>query len=628
MKQTQKRDWKKEFNMHLIEISENDKIKLCDLFEEFETIISKDEMDLGLTTNIEHEINTGTTAPIRQPLRRLTPAQRPIVEQKIAEMLAQGIIVRSASPWCSPVVLVAKKGPQDVQNPKDWRLCIDYRRVNDCTLDSSAYPLPRCEETLEYLNGSKWFTSLDLLSGYYQVPMSRDSAPKTAWGIPGSGLFEYRRLPFGLKGAPSTFQRLMEDTLRGLIFSDVVVYIDDLLIGASDIDHMILRLRKVLTRLKKANLKIKPEKCKLCLKKIKFLGHEVSEQGISTDPEKIKVVENWKTPETSGEVHSFLGLAAYYRRFIKGFATIAHPLYQLINVKPKDFKWEEKHQNAFQKLKSELIGENILAFPNYKEPIGTLVLDTDASLVAIGGCLSQYQEGILRPIAYGSKSLSKSQQNYGTTQRELYALVYFVEYWRHYLIGQKFICRVDHVALKWLKASKDSSKLLNRWLTILENAKVDLPTDILSRMQEHDFTVIHREGKQHSNADSLSRCPSADPVTVEQIRGITDFSPTTLDKIQNQDSELKILKDQVNSKTKPTIDQIRNKSYDTRILYSKWQDLVVENEILYKTKLINEKNEKFAVIPIKARNELITYYHCIKNCHLGTKKTINSLQNG
>ena len=168
--------------MDQMEITENDKLKLCQLFEEFENTCSKDDMDLGRTTIIEHDINTGNAYPIRQPLRRLTPAQRPIVEQKIAEMLEQGIIVRSASPWCSPVVLVPKKGPKDIQNPKDWRLCIDYRKLNEATI-FDPYPIPRCEETLEYLSGSKLFSSIDLTSRYYQLPMSKESAPKRQWTL-------------------------------------------------------------------------------------------------------------------------------------------------------------------------------------------------------------------------------------------------------------------------------------------------------------------------------------------------------------------------------------------------------------------------------------------------------------
>src|SRR5271156_740912 len=155
----------------------------------------------------------------------------------------------------------------------------------------------------------------------------------------------------------------------------------------------------------------------------------------------------------------------------------------------------------------ELTGDNILAYPNYKEPVGQMVLDTDASDFGIGAVLSQYQDGILKVLAYGSKSLTKSQGNYGATQRELYSLVFFIEYWRHYLLGRRFICRIDNVALKWIKDSKHHSKLLNRWLTILENSNVELPTDPLSRLQEHEYDVVHRGGRIHANADGLSRYP-------------------------------------------------------------------------------------------------------------------------
>ena len=232
---------------------------------------------------------------------------------------------------------------------------------------------------------------------------------------------------------------------------------------------MIERLRKVLIRLKIANLKINPKKCHLCLKQVKFLGHQIDQNGIKKDPSMVNVIKDWKIPETPKQLHLFVGLANYYKRFIRNFSTIIKPLYQLINVKPKDFKWEPHHNEAFETLKNLLTGDNILAYPNFNPPIGRMVLDTDASSVAIGGCLSQWQEGILRPIAFGSKVLNKAQQNYSTTQRELLSLVYFIEYWRHHLLGQDFLVRVDHSALKSLTDCKDRSKLYSRWLAILDN---------------------------------------------------------------------------------------------------------------------------------------------------------------
>jgi hypothetical protein len=290
---------------------------------------------------------------------------RPIVDQKIEEMLQQGIIVPSSSPWCSPVVLVPKKGPKDLQNPQDWRLCIDYRRLNDVTI-ADQYPLPRCDDMLEYLNGNKYFSSLDLVSGYHQLPIHPDSTAKTAFAVAGgSGLYEFLYLSFGLKSAPATFERMVETLFRSMLYKELVLYIDDLLIGAVDVPQMLERLRKVFTILQQAGLKIKPSKCKLFQTRIKFLGHMISEEGIQTDPDKIDAVRDWPTPKNAKEAHSFIGLAAYYRRFIKNFAQIAQPLYQLVNVPPKDFQWFPEHQHAFDKLKEQLTFPNLLAYPDY-----------------------------------------------------------------------------------------------------------------------------------------------------------------------------------------------------------------------------------------------------------------------
>ena len=300
------RDWATEFNFQDSHLGQEESTQLYKLLDEYQDVCSKGDHDLGKTTLVEHHINTEDARPIRQPLRRINPAQRPIVDQKIAEMLEQGVIVPSSSPWVSPVVIVAKKGPKDIQNPKDWRLCIDYRRLNDVTVKDQ-YPLPRCDESLEYLSGNKYFSALDLVSGYYQVPMSAESAEKTAFAVAGgSGLYQYTVISFGLCNAPSTYQRLMETVLRDLLYKELIVYIDDILLGANSFPQMLDRLRLVFDRLRYAGLKIKPQKCRLFLTKINFLGHTVSAEGISQDPAKVEVIKNWPTPTKATEIHSLV----------------------------------------------------------------------------------------------------------------------------------------------------------------------------------------------------------------------------------------------------------------------------------------------------------------------------------
>ena len=247
-----------------------------------------------------------------------------------------------------------------------FRFCIDYRKVNAVSR-KDAYPLPRIDDILDTLAGSKWFSALDLLSGYWQVEVSPEDREKTAF-CTHEGLFEFRIMPFGLCNAPATFQRLMDAVLAGLQWSTCLVYIDDIVIPGKTFQVHLAHLRAVFDRLKEAGLKLKPKKCRLCLHKINFLGHIISADGIQTDPQKTEKVSTWPTPTSQKELQQFLGLASYYRRFVKNFATIAKPLYQLTE-KTARFTWTDKAQAAFEELQHHLVTAPTLAFPDYEQNI-------------------------------------------------------------------------------------------------------------------------------------------------------------------------------------------------------------------------------------------------------------------
>ena len=461
--------------------------KLRDLLDNYQNCFAKSPTDLGKTSIIQHSIDTGDASPIKSAPRRPPMAFAGEEEKFIQQQLEAGIITESTSPWASALVFVKKKDGST-------RGCVDYRRINDVTLNKNAHPLPKIRECLDCLGDAKWFSTLDLQSGYHQIEVKESDRPKTAFVSSRGGLYEFSTLPFGLCGAPATFQRCMEMVFRNLTWKTVLVYMDDIIIFSPSFATQLQRLESALQRLSDAGLKLKPSKCHLFKREVTFLGHLITQDGVKTDPAKVEVIQNWPTPKNITEVRSFVGLCSYYRRFIEGFARLASPLHNLMKV-GVEFVWSDACQEAFDALKAALTGENIMAYPNDK---GLFIVDTDASNTAIGATISQLQfcdksqKDEERPIAYASKSLTKTQRRYCVTRRELLAVVAFIWEFRHYLLGRQFIVRTDHSALRWIMTFKEPEGQVARWI------------EILSRFH---FKIIHRNGLKHLNADSLSRIP-------------------------------------------------------------------------------------------------------------------------
>ena len=449
------------------------------LLNEYSDVFSQGDHDIGRTDKIKHSIHTTCAAPIRQRPRRHPMGQREEVENQVQDMLDRGIIKPSTSPWSSPIVLVDKKDGTK-------RFCIDYRLLNKHTVKDS-FPLPSIAESLDALDGAQYFCTLDLASGYWQVPLDDDAKLKSAFVVPG-GLFQFEVMPFGLCNAPSTFERLMENIFTGLQWKTLLIYLDDVIIFGSSVQEVISRLKTVLDRLREAHLKLKPKKCHLFQTEVLYLGHVVSAEGVKTDPSKIEAVKSWPRPTNQTEVRSFLGLASYYRKFIVKFSEVAKPLTDLTK-KDKPFVWTPECENAFITMKGMLTTSPILAYPQRDVDF---ILDTDASKSAIGAVLSQEQDGKERVIAYASKTLNRAEENYCVTRRELLAIVTFLKHFRHYLYGQRVRVRTDHSALKWLLNFKNPEGQLARWLEVIT---------------QYQLTLEHRAGRIHMNADSLSRRP-------------------------------------------------------------------------------------------------------------------------
>ena len=311
------------------QLDNEQKCKLKETLLNYQDVFALNDEDMGFTEIVKHQIHTEGAKPIKQRIRRLPHHMAEEADKQVDDMLKRGVIEESNSPWAAGVVLVKKKDGS-------FRFCVDYRALNDVTV-KDAYPLPKISETLDSLSGAKWFSTLDLYSGYWQVGVENEDKPKTAF-ITRKGLFQFRVLPFGLCNAPATFERLMEVVLAGLQWDICLIYLDDIITFGKSFDEAVENLEKVLDRLRTAGLKLKPKKCELFSKSVSFLGHIISDDGVATEPEKIKAVQDWPVPIDQTEVRSFLGLCGYYRRFIKGYAEIAKPMHTLTeNGRP--FVW-------------------------------------------------------------------------------------------------------------------------------------------------------------------------------------------------------------------------------------------------------------------------------------------------
>ncbi|BHF70274.1 hypothetical protein SprV_0301332400 [Sparganum proliferum] len=537
--------------------TDRDRQALEALLLDFEDVFAWDEYSLGRTNRIRHSIETGSAKPIWQPPRRIPVQYQNEVRDLLDNMLATGVIRPSHSPWASPVTLVPKKDGK-------LRFCIDYRRLNAVTTRDS-FPLPRIECTLDALAGSQWFSTLDLKSGYWQVEVEPTDRQKTAFILP-QGLFEFETMPFGLCNAAATFQRLMQVVLAHLYPQQCLVYLDDVIVFGRTIAQHNQNLYAVLEALREAGLRLNPQKCQFLRHQVSYLGHEVSAAGIRVAPEKIDAIRSWPTPQTPTEVRGFIGLASYYRRFIANFAGIARPLHRLTE-KGRRFLWSEECQTAFDGLKARLTTAPILRLPNVSADAPPFILDTDASAFAIGAVLSQADDsGQEKPLCFASKTLSKPQRNYCTYRRELLAIITFIKQFRPYLLGRPFVVRSDHKALQWLQNTKDAEGQLARWQEIL---------------QEYKFTCIYRSGKQHANADALSRRPpnteiKEDNTPEDEVNAVYVSEPTRHHwaVAQSTDPDTAVVYDHLSrGQHRPTDTELRGSSEAAYILRNQWPQL-------------------------------------------------------
>ncbi len=472
-----------QINIQDSKLSGEESQKLTNLITEYADIFQTKEGPRGKYTKIEHVIRTGDHSPIKCRPYRQPPHVQAEIRKQVNQMLDDGLVRESTSSWSFPVVMIPKPDGS-------MRFCVNMKPLNNIT-EKDNFPLPHIDDALDSLGSAnpKYFSTLDLATGYWQIGLEEESRKKSAF-ITQDGLYEFNVMPMGLTNAPATFQRVMQEVFRGLNWKFVLIYLDDIIVFSKSFQEHVEHLRQVFQRLRESNLKLKPKKCTFAREQVRYLGHIVSHDGIATDPEKTKIVQEYPVPTKVSELRSFLGFVGYYRKYIKDYCKIAEPLTNLTR-KDVPYVWSNQCAEAFETLKQKLMEPPILAYPRFDG--SEFILQTDASNKGLGFILAQIQDGHEKVICYGGRALHQSEKNYTTTELEALAVVEGIKKYSSYLRHVKFTVQTDHCALKWLFNQQCPSGRLTRWTM---------------KLQSHTFVVVHKKGSKNSNADALSRIPS------------------------------------------------------------------------------------------------------------------------
>lgn len=585
------------------------------ILEKYADLFGPVSNDDTVDTNVRAEIKTNTEEPIYTKSYPYPANLRAEVERQIADLLKDGIIRPSRSPYNSPLWIVPKKpGPS---GEKKYRIVIDYKRLNSVTIPD-AYPIPDINNTLASLGECRYFSTLDLTSGFHQIKMKDKDIQKTAFSTM-NGKYEFTRMPFGLKNAPAIFQRMINDVLKPLIGKSCYVYIDDIIIVGKNREDHLKNLEEVFSLLEKANLKVNIEKSKFLKTEVEFLGHVVTQNGILPDPDKISAIQRIPAPKNLKQLKSFLGLASYYRRFIKDFAMVAKPLTNLTRgfyaqvkanqSKKVDISLNGECLKSFNNLKELLMSSEILTFPDFKKPF---ILTTDASNTAIGAVLSQGEIGKDRPITYVSRSLNKTEENYSTIEKEMLSVVWALDKLRTYLYGAKEIkIMTDHQPLTFALSSRNNNAKLKRWK---------------ARIEEYNYKLIYKPGKTNIVADALSRLPvEVNMMTSSDGASQHSAEEDNTDLIPHCEAPLNVFKNQIifsEGKAANVYDQphpnytrhyIKRKKFNEKILFNALKEKLNSNLVngikipeKYITLLQEVVKKHFARFRIRIAQRIVT----------------------
>lgn len=519
---------------------------------------------LGRTHLCSHKIELVDGAqPKKPPQYRCSPHIQNEVDKEIARMLELDIIEESTAEWCNPLLPVKKSSGE-------WRICLDCRRINEIT-KNEAYPFPDMLGILGRIERSKYFTVIDLSKAYWQIPLEESSRDYTSFRA-GKQLFRFKVMPFGLKGAPITQTKLMNKVLGFDLEPHVYVYLDDIIITSNSLEEHFRLLRIVAERLRRANLTISLSKSKFCQKEISYLGYTLSDKGLAIDSTKVQPILEYPIPKTPKDVRRFVGMVSFYKQFIDHFSDLTAPITDLLKKSKGKIVWTKDADEAFLRIKSELISPNVLANPDFNLPF---TIESDASNVAVGAVLTQNQDGIRKPIAFFSKKLSATQRKYAPTEKECLGVILAIQKFRHYVEGSRFTVVTDAQSLIWLRqisAEGGSAKLI-RWAL---------------KLQQYDFELLYRKGSLNITADALSRA---------------------VDAVSVSDPEYEELKRKILSNNQ------------------KYKDFRVTKDKVYKlipSKLIDPRFQWKFVPPMQQRFKIIQETH--DTMHFGRYKTYKKLQ--
>lgn len=483
-------------------LSGREKERLSELLRKYDAMFTDCP---GRTTLVKHKIDTGDALPWKCNPRPISQAKRKGLDNALDELLDTGVARPSESPWGFPVVLVEKKDGT-------YRLCVDYRRLNEVT-KKDAYPLPNISSLVSNLGGAMYFTTLDASRGYFQVEMDECDRQKTAFTCH-RGLFEFTRMSFGLVGAPATYQRLMDRVLGDAKWQHALAYLDDIVVYSKTFEEHVEHLKDVLERLRLAGITLNPKKAQIAATRITLLGFTIDEGRILPCEDKVRALLEYPSPTDVSGLRRVLGMVNFYRQFIPDCAELQAPLTKLLK-KGQSWSWGPEQEHALRRLVSVLADTAELQLPDLNREF---VIQTDASDLGLGAVLLQEHGGVLRPVAFASRSLTPAEKNYSVTEKECLAIVFALRKFDYYVDGVPFVMETDHMALTWLKRLSEPSGRLARWALLL---------------QRYDFTVRYRKGKNNVVADALSRAP------VQGERSETTPSPGTSEEAESRGEELR-----------------------------------------------------------------------------------------
>ena len=568
-------------------ISDDEKDQLRALISKYGGIFASNPRKPTPVRNMTHRIITNDAQPVRMKPYRIPHAWDKEVSDQVQQMLDNGIIRPSSSPWNAPVILVKKKDDS-------MRFVCDFRGLNDVTKKDS-YPLPHIRDVIDRMEGAQFWTTLDAASAYWSMPVAEEDKEKTAFSVP-RGKFEFNVTPFGLCNAGASYQRMMDITLSGLPSDRVLAYMDDIVIFSGNFQEHLHNLEQVFQRLQSSGISLKLSKCVFACNKVNFLGFELSKGGIKPQARLTEAIDNYKRPETRKELKGFLGLAGFYRSFIQNFAEICQPLNKLTSENVP-FQWDDSCEIAFSVLKQKLSSKPVLSFPKLGEPF---IVEVDASNHAVGGVLSQVgNDDCLHPVAYFSTALQPSQKNWSATTKEAFALVSAVRHWQVYLAGTTFVLNSDHNPLTHLREQKDPRGKFARWLAELE---------------EFDYSVQYIPGKFNIKADALSRNKAA-----SDIQPPTEFEENIYALFGNKEGFRVQLKEEQSKDpliSDATICVLNGEKISKGKLKRVQLQLRVCDSILTKSGR--------PIIPPSLRKLIVTEYHNI--AHFGTDKVYSLLK--